>query len=245
MSGTLKITNVVSFSSMNQNWSKVKDDYEGAFNPQASGQVHSGGIGAGQQTMVQSQQGLMVQIAATHSGIITRNNGFYLPDRMRKGAASFINDYAKPVLLHHEDHKDPVGRIVDAQYIDTSGSIQDKYLGLEVRNKTGEVVGKITDKLIKDFGSGAMSFYQSVDVVRTLLRDTVLEDSGYQGLGYIRILANITDPSAVQKLLDGRYITGSVGATTNRAICSVCRTDWTDSGPCEHKPGGIYDKAKH
>ncbi len=191
-----------------------------------------------------SSPGLLVQIAATHSGIITRNNGFYLPDRMRKGAQTFVKDYQKPVLLHHEDHKDPIGRVVDAAYIDTSGLIQDKYRGLEVKDKSGRLIGTINDELIKDFTSGAMPFGQSVDVVRTILRDTVLEDQGYQGLGYIRILANIADPAAIQKLLDGRYITGSVGATTNKAICSVCRTDWTDSGPCEHKPGGIYDEAK-
>lgn len=252
MAGTLRITDLVSFSYLSHDWGKVRDDYEGAFAPQRNpGPTHPSGMGTIGQMAIASQdqqqtgQGLNIQIAATHSGIITRNNGFYLPDRMRKGAETFTKDYPKPVLLHHEDHKDPVGRIIDAAYVDTSGSIQDKYKGLEVRNKAGKVVGKITDSLINDFTNSNMPFGQQVDVVRSILRDSsMLEDAGYQGLGYIKLLANITDPDAIQKLLDGRYITGSVGATTNKAVCSVCRTDWTDNGPCEHKPGGVYDDAK-
>jgi hypothetical protein len=220
---------------MDQNWSKVKDDFiAGGFQPQIQNQPAQSG-----------QQGLLVQIAATHSGLVTRNNGFYLPDRMRQGAASFTKDYHKPVLLHHEEHEDPIGRIVQADYVDTSGAnIQDRFKDFEVKDKDGKVLGVINDQLIKDFTSNKMPYGQQVDVVRTLLRDTVLQDQGFQGLGYIRILANITQPEAVQKLMDGRYITGSVGASTNKAVCSVCRIDWTDDGPCDHKPGGIYDEAK-
>lgn len=231
MAGTLKITDLVSFSFLDKNWSKVQDDFQGVLQSQ---QVQSG-----------NQRGLTVQIAATHSGIITRNNGFYLPDRMKKGAATYIQDYPKPILLHHEDCKDPIGRVVEATYVDTSGSIRDRYRNLEVRNKAGKVVGKITDSLINDFVNNNLPFGQQVDIVRNILRDSsLLEDNGYEGLGYIRLTANITDPDAIQKLLDGRYLTGSVGATTDKAVCSVCRTDWTDNGPCDHKPGGIYDDAK-
>ena len=35
-----------------------------------------------------------------------------------------------------------------------------------------------------------------------------------------------------------------MGATTNKAVCSICKSDWTDSGPCDHKPGALYDSAK-
>lgn len=247
--GTLKFTDLVSFSYLDHNWTKVKDDYEGAFKPPVPGQPHSGAVGnmptEGQpQMQAASNGGLNVQIAATHAGIITRNNGFYLPERMKKGSTTFTQDFHKPVLLHHKDHEDPVGRIIDSVYVDTSGAIQDKYRGLEVRNSMGEVVGTINDALIHDFVNDKMPFGQQVDVVRNILRDSLLDDKGYAGLGFIKILANISDPDAIQKLLDGRYITGSVGASTNKAICSICKSDWTKGGPCEHKPGGVYDDAK-
>ncbi len=61
------------------------------------------------------------------------------------------------------------------------------------------------------------------------------------GYGYQRLTIKITDPAAVQKILDGRYETVSVRMSTNHAFCSICNADWSD-GPCEHAPGKHYDK---
>ena len=242
---TLRFTECVTFSLMDSALAKVKDDYEGAFLPTTPGQTHSSGLGTvAEEQSASIQNGLQVRIAATHSGIITRNNGFYLPDKMKRGAPSFTDNFPKPVLVHHEDHKDPVGRVIASTYVDTSGAIQDKYSGMIVKDRFGKEVGTITEQMLKDFVLGKMPFGAQVDVVRTLLKDTLLEDTDYDGLGHIQIVGSITDEAAIQKLLDGRYLTGSVGATTDKAVCSVCRQDWTDSGPCEHTPGGIYDGTK-
>jgi hypothetical protein len=250
----LKITDIVQFT-LADDVSKFKDDYEGAFKPAPTAPPHPTGLGTvptQQPTQVAQQQtpstsGFRIRIAATHSGIITRNNGFYLPDKMKKGADTFTENYPKPVLLHHEDHKDPIGRIIAARYMDTSGSIQDKYKlaeGLVVKDQRGVEKGIITAALLKDFVEGKMSFGMQIDTVVSLLSDSLLDDSGYQGLGHIQLVANVTDKAAVEKLLDGRYLTGSVGATTNKAVCSVCRQDWTEEGRCDHKPGALYDGAK-
>jgi len=243
----LRISDVVTFRLLDQSLIQVQDDYEGAFKPEANqGPSHPSGLGTTDGQVPQGQ-GLQIRIAATHAGIITRNNGLYLPDRMKKGATSFTDDYPKPCLLHHEEQKDPVGRIIASDYLDTSGSIQDQYglkNGLVVRDKMGREKGVITDTMLRDFVEGKMPFGMQVDTICTLFRDSFLEDSAFEGLGHIQIVANITDKSAIEKLLDGRYLTGSVGATTNRAVCSVCRQDWTEDGKCEHRPGGIYDGAK-
>jgi len=62
------------------------------------------------------------------------------------------------------------------------------------------------------------------------------------GYGYQRLTVKVTDPSAIQKILDGRYETVSVRMSTNHAFCSVCNSDWSKEGPCEHTPGQTYDK---
>lgn len=236
MSGNfLKIRDLVTFSLADSNLIKIKDDYEGNI-------THQSGLGT-----IGQPQGLQIRIAATHAGIITRNNGFYLPDKMKKGASSFTDNYPAPVLVHHQDEADNIGRVHAAQYIDTSGVVQDQYKlveGLSVKDRHGKEVGIITDVLLKDFVSDKMPFGMQVDTVCSLLRDSLLRDSDYAGLGHIQIVASITDKAAIEKLLDGRYLTGSVGAITNRAVCSVCKQDWTESGRCDHKPGGIYDGAK-
>lgn len=242
----LKINDLVKFSLIDPNLIKVKDDYEGAFKPDQGSQTHPTGLGtvAEDNPASVTQSGLQVKIAATHSGIITRNNGFYLPDKMNAGASSFTDNFPKPILLHHEEQKDPIGRVAESRYIDTSEIVQDTYDGLVVKNRAGKEVGTITSTLIKDFVGKKMPLGMQVDIVCSLLRDSLLNDAAYSGLGHIQIVANITDKVAIQKLLDGRYLTGSIGATTDAAICSVCRQDWTEAGQCEHKPGGIYDSVK-
>ncbi|MCW4027318.1 MAG: hypothetical protein NWE76_07550, partial [Candidatus Bathyarchaeota archaeon] len=233
MPNFLKINDLVTFSLMDENLIKVRDDFQqGLYQPQPG---------------AQDQSGLLIRIAATHAGIVTRNNGFYLPQMMKDGAKTFLDNYGKPILLHHDDHNDAIGRIVQSGYVDTSGSIQDRLRqdgALVVKDRLGKEKGQITDELLQKFIDGSMPFGMQVDFVHTLLMDSLLEDRDYEGLGHIQIVARITDKAAIEKFLDGRYLTGSVGATTNRAVCSICKQDWTDSGQCEHKPGGIYEGSK-
>jgi hypothetical protein len=62
--------------------------------------------------------------------------------------------------------------------------------------------------------------------------------SGREG---IIVVPKITDPVAIQKVLDGRLLTVSIGATTNAAVCSVCGTDILSEGWCGHEKGDVYD----
>ncbi len=242
----LKIRDLVKFSLIDQSLINVRDDFHNTPDLENAKSINKDNMGS---LLSLSQanplrQGLQVRIAATHAGIITRNNGFYLPDSMKKGASSFTDGYPKPVLLHHADHKDPVGRIMSANYRDTSQGVGEHYNGMLVKNKHGEEVGTITDTLINDFVSNRMPFGMQVDIVSSMFTDSLLSDSTYQGLGHIELVANITDKNAVEKLLDGRYITGSIGASTDKAVCSICKSDWTKEGPCDHKPGAVYDSSK-
>lgn len=66
------------------------------------------------------------------------------------------------------------------------------------------------------------------------------------GTPYALLQAAIVDPLAVQKVMDRRYITGSIGGKTNEAICSICDTDWAKpkeglrGAPCAHQRGRAY-----
>lgn len=71
-------------------------------------------------------------------------------------------------------------------------------------------------------------------------------DQEENGKEFIRIQAMITDPTAIEKVLDKRYITGSIGGKADIALCSVCGTDWAskESGngiPCKHQRGKVYE----
>jgi len=242
----LKINDLVNFSFLNPELVQIKDDFDnkrGHFKAAQS-------VTHGTPTKQPPEKGLNVRIAATHAGIITRNNMFYLPDKLRKGAPTFLQDFGKPVLKHHDEKSDAIGRVVDAFYVDTSGVIKDQYKDLSVTDSTGNVFSLSDEKNLKDFCEGRMPFSMQVEIVRDLFNARVidghslLEDTGYKGLGHVQIVCNITDEDAIAKFIDGRYLTGSVGARTNRAVCSICKQDWIKDGECEHIPGAEYDGVK-
>ena len=65
------------------------------------------------------------------------------------------------------------------------------------------------------------------------------DPAGGMGSGFITVEADITDPDAVQKILDGRYLTVSSSQTTNEMTCSICGQDWFEDY-CDHSPGHTY-----
>lgn len=58
---------------------------------------------------------------------------------------------------------------------------------------------------------------------------------------YVLLTVSISDPVAIQKILDERYLTVSVGSMVDHAICSICGSDWAQGQYCEHRPGDEYE----
>jgi len=185
---------------------------------------------------------LGVKIAATHSGKVTGNNGFYLPDKMQAGVSSWLLPFPKPILLHHDDEEDAIGRLEDARYVDISMGFRQDF----IKRKDKVIGDKPSDVLIDAFLKGELSPIECVDVVNNvfLIKDfNFTKDQSYPGLGYIEITASISDPDSIRKVIDRRYLTGSIGARTDAAVCNVCKKDWANAedGMCEHRPGKEYD----
>lgn len=65
-------------------------------------------------------------------------------------------------------------------------------------------------------------------------------DSTISGRKGLIFTCEITDPTAVEKVLDGRYQTVSIGATTDKVTCNICGTDRTKEW-CEHWRGEEYE----
>lgn len=59
----------------------------------------------------------------------------------------------------------------------------------------------------------------------------------------IIVVAKITDPEAIEKVLDGRYQTVSIGGETDGATCSICGQELTE-GMCDHIRGEEYEGRK-
>lgn len=128
---------------------------------------------------------ILTEIAAIHVGL-TGNFNMYTEEALQQSVKSWIDPYAKPILLNHDDLSDPMGRVMAAR------------------------MQKETD-----------------------------------GTPYIQLQTAITSPAAIERVLDERYITGSVGGKSEIAMCSICGTDWAQaegmSAPCRHKRGKVYE----
>jgi len=182
-----------------------------------------------------SNQSLVIKVAATHAGRVTKNNGFYLPDKMQKGVETFTKDFQKPVLTHHDDRQDPIGRVVAARYVDTSDKAKQILLKQDTR---GDLL-----KRFLALNDSKVPFIKKVDILQDYGKvSALLDNEAYEGLGYAEVTARISDPEAIKKVRDGRYLTVSIGASSDRAVCSVCSQDWSEEGRCSHAPGAHYKK---
>jgi hypothetical protein len=164
--------------------------------------------------------GLHVRAQFTHAARLTGHYHFYSPAKVRDGVNTFTTPYNKPVLPHHNEQADPLGRIISASYLSTphvsvSASIMDASELNKVHNERNlKWVKKLTPFLL---------------------------DKRFEGLGYVEGMLNITDPDGIVKVIDQRYHTLSVGYGTDTLHCSHCMTEWVGEGPCDHYPGQMID----
>lgn len=69
-------------------------------------------------------------------------------------------------------------------------------------------------------------------------------DKEADGTPYVRLQVAVTDPAAIEKIKDQRYLTGSVGGKAGEATCSICGANWAEASmfnlPCKHRRGSTY-----
>lgn len=178
----------------------------------------------------ESGYSLLVHVDATHAGIVNGNARFYRPDLMAASTHTWGDNKRtqKPVLAHHDQDSDPLGRVATWKYID-------------MRHEYAGKFGDINNLLFYSDASNRskkMDLFKSVNWVYDNLQK---RSKDYVGLGKIQLGLNVTNPDAIAKVQRGEYATVSVGFSTDAAQCSVCHQDWAEDGRCDHKPGAMYD----
>ncbi len=168
--------------------------------------------------------GLLITYDLSHSG--RRINNRIYPVRGQKfGIKTLTEPYNKPILVHHDAARDPIGRFVGGQWVDLSSQAMGHF------NNINDFI-KVQDAYEAD---DPQRIY---DVMKQF---GLLTNRNWPGLGVMQAQAKISDKDAVEKFLDGRYQTFSAGSGTDRHVCSVCMSDWATGDVCEHRHGRIYD----
>lgn len=154
---------------------------------------------------------LRVQVRATHSGYLVYNHRVYPGVAMKKSYKSFVSTENGG----------------DAEY--------DKPV---MRHHDGGLFGGPTDPIGRVRGAKFVAL-KAGPAFKNDYMNPDTPNNGGRGSGYILLDLEIADPDAIQKILDGRYSTVSVGFTPNAYYCSICGADQLGEG-CEHIPGRVY-----
>lgn len=88
---------------------------------------------------------------------------------------------------------------------------------------------------------GMMGGYASDVYGRVLDMPSIGEEAG---VSFIQAAPAITHPEAIEAVLDGRWLTVSLGSRVSTVFCSICGADLTDeeaAAGCEHEKGDLYD----
>ena len=170
------------------------------------------------------KRGLSISWYLSHSGRRI-NNRIYTVKGQQDGISTILTPYPKPILQHHDSHNDPLGRFTGGQWESLSAEAM-----LFFSNVNDYM--EVQDAFEKD---------DPKKIYAALKKFDLLVNKAWPGLGRMSVSARITDQNAIEKFLDGRYITFSAGSTTDRHVCSICYSDWADGDICEHRHGKIYD----
>jgi len=167
---------------------------------------------------------LLVTFTLSDAGKVI-NNRIYPPHGQRDHCSSWITPYPKPILVNHNQDNDPIGRFKEVVYQDTEQEALD-YLGnldsyLEVKR--------------------AFQSNQPKKIYAAMKKHHLLNDRKWPGLGKLTATARVTDPDAIQKFLDERYLTFSAGTTSDSYTCMLCNSDWMKGDICEHRPGSTSE----
>jgi len=169
-------------------------------------------------------KGLEVTLEATHSGFMNDNLRFYIPSRMRDGAKTFTQR-RKPakILKHHDAQSDPVGIIVDAEYIDTTPEYLQKNKDVQILNDSSFPMKK------------------QISAAKRLMKSGVMDSEDWKGLGYVKLKAVVLDERTIKQVQTGLFDAVSTSfSSPGHVYCNVCGQNLVTDGFCEHEPGTIY-----
>jgi hypothetical protein len=134
-------------------------------------------------------RGLVITYDLSHSGRKI-NNRIYSARGQRKGIDSLTNPFNKPILTHHDQHTDPIGRFIGGEYQDLT-----EYIMPHLKNDLAAY-----NQLRHAFDSDEPEY-----IYKSLSKYDLLKSNEWPGVGRMRVKANITDEDAIKKFLDGRY----------------------------------------
>lgn len=174
-------------------------------------------------------KGLIIDFDFSHTGRRI-NRRIYSKKGHLRVADDLYRPYPKPITIDHTGTAtSTIGRIISASYVD----MMEEAKAFFKKRKVNE------NYLFQlDSALSTLDYEKAVDAFK---RSKVLLATDWKGIGRIAAKGKITDPDAIIKFIDQRYLTLSAEQETDAYVCSICFNDWKSTGGCEHIPGAVYD----
>lgn len=180
-----------------------------------------------QSDVASGKRGLEITFNLSSSGRRI-NNRIYTPSGQRGNVDSWTHPYPKAIIRNHDESSDALGRFTSVEWHSLDAQASTFF-------KNVQTYADFKDALESDVPH---------KIYRALHRRNFLMDSRWPGIGQLIAKARIFDEDAIEKFLDGRYLTFSAGTHTDRYVCGVCNDDWAAGEICDHRPGQITDEGK-
>jgi hypothetical protein len=161
---------------------------------------------------IRNKKEMLITIDASHYGFRNGNGTVYRHDTVQNDIHSFVSPKPRPIIQQHRpDTSEKFGRIIAADY-----KLTDFY-----------------DILAKDHQLEGLSTEEYIGLCKDVLLPFQRKTPGFNGLGYVQVVGKLDSPRAIQKVLDGEFLTVSIGAKPIKLVCSECLTDQMDN-ICKH-----------
>ena len=122
------------------------------------------------------------------------------------------------------------------------------YINKNAVKYTENAIKKGSKSWISPFKKPQLVFHDksSSPIGRVLDFEIIKDQKEYpdEPSNYTRLTVRITDKDSIEKVLDGRFNTVSVGSKSSKVICSECSQIITEDGLCDHKKGSYNDKGE-
>ena len=166
--------------------------------------------------VAENKVGLVTLTKVTHGMRPTQNNLIYMPADLKDAIPTLTNPYNIPIKPMHKEVAVVDGKKIENREV---GAVGRAIGGTWVDNPKAAyniASGMIKDGLMLKAPDVAMAPY-----MKKLAKSGMMTDEDFEGLGWVLVKGLVTDPEAVEKTLDGRYLTVSVEMTPNDLYDSI------------------------
>lgn len=166
--------------------------------------------------VAENKVGLVTLTKVTHGMRPTQNNLIYMPSDLKDAIPTLTSPYNIPIKPMHKEVAVVDGRKIENREV---GAVGRAIGGTWVDNPKAAYnvsSGMIKDGLLLKAPDVAMAPY-----MKKLAKSGMMTDEDFEGLGWVLVKGLVTDPEAVEKTLDGRYLTVSVEMTPNDLYDSI------------------------